>query len=138
MPGDKGVDYIVAVNVGTEGTPDYQAVGGQRDGSLTRDGEVIDMTSKDSGGWEENLPGLKSWGLESEGLYLESDAAWGELEDAWRNGNQVQARLELPSGKKLQGTCTIENLPIDSMPYDGEVEGSVTLSGDGPLEEIAA
>ncbi|WP_214834420.1 phage major tail protein, TP901-1 family [Exiguobacterium sp. s152] len=98
--------------------------------------ESIDATSKDTEGfWNESLPGFKSYTIDADGAYVESDAAYEELETAFLNSENVDMYLEMPSGKRYEGNCTITDFSLD-LPYDDLVTYSISLQGNGPLKII--
>lgn len=109
-----------------------QDLGGQRGATLNRSAETLDATSKDGAGWQENVQGLKSWGIDADGLLVESDAAYGILEEAFLNSEKVVAYIELPSGNRYEGDCIITDFPIEA-PHDDLVTYSVSLTGTGAL-----
>ena len=63
MAGEKitGVDILVKVNTGTEETPEWTTVGGQRNATLNLSSTGVDVTSKDNYGWADELVGVNSW-----------------------------------------------------------------------------
>ena len=66
-----GKDYLLYVNTGaTETSPTWTLVGGQRSGDLSRKADEIDASDKTSGGWKATLPGLRSWSIDLESVYL--------------------------------------------------------------------
>ncbi|XCA82857.1 phage major tail protein, TP901-1 family [Exiguobacterium mexicanum] len=113
-----------------------QVLAGQRNASLGRSAESIDATSKDTEGfWNESLPGFKSYTIDADGAYVESDAAYEELETAFLNSENIDVYLEMPSGKRYEGNCTITDFSLD-LPYDDLVTYSISLQGNGPLKII--
>lgn len=109
---------------------------GQRNASLGRSAESIDATSKDTEGfWNESLPGFKSYTIDADGAYVESDAAYEELETAFLNSENVDVYLEMPSGKRYEGNCTITDFSLD-LPYDDLVTYSISLQGNVALKII--
>lgn len=123
-----GVKVKVYIKDSTTG----QVLGGQRGATLNRSAETLDATTKESEGWQENEAGIKSWGLDADGILVESNAAHELLEDAFLNSTKVTAYMELPSGTKFEGECIIVDFPIEA-PYDDLVTYSVTLTGSGVL-----
>lgn len=113
-----------------------RVLAGQRNASLGRSAESIDATSKDTEGfWNESLPGFKSYTIDADGAYVESDAAYEELERAFLNSENVDVYLEMPSGKRYEGNCTITDFSLD-LPYDDLVTYSISLQGNGSLKII--
>ncbi|MDT2261589.1 phage major tail protein, TP901-1 family [Paenibacillus larvae] len=91
---------------------------GQRSATISRSAETIDATSKDTEGyWKESLQGFKEWSIDADGVFVESDQAYKELEDAWLNSENVKIYIELPSGRRYAGEATITDASLE-MPYD--------------------
>ena len=125
----KGVD--VQVKVGSN------FVAGERNATLNRSAETIDVTTKDSEGWKENEASFKEWGVDSDGLMIENDTAFEALETAFENGEAVALEIALPSGKKYSGNAIITDFPLEA-PYDDEMTYSVSFVGTGALTITAA
>lgn len=128
----KGIDFIIKVNTGTAETPVYTSVGGQRGAALNRATETIDSSSKDSNGWQESDVGLKNWGIETDGLLIEDDTAYGKLETAYMASDTVKVQLSTPAEKTYTGDAIITDFPIDA-PYDDVATFSISLQGTGAL-----
>ncbi|MBJ8030238.1 MULTISPECIES: phage major tail protein, TP901-1 family [Bacillus cereus group] len=110
---------------------------GQRNATLSRSAETVDATSKDTAGfWKESLAGFKEWSIDCDGAFVESDAAYGLLETAFINSENVNVYIELPSGTKYKGNCTITDFSLE-FPYDDLVTYSISLQGSGALEITA-
>lgn len=132
MPAVSGVDFIVKVNTGTEASPVWTAVAGQRNATLNMGMEEIDITSKDSQGWHEGLPGVRNWSIDFDGLIIEDDAGLSALEDAYMNKAQVEVQLVTPAGYTYSGKATLTDFSYDT-PYEGEATADGTLTGTGAL-----
>ncbi|MDC2863498.1 phage major tail protein, TP901-1 family [Bacillus sp. BP-3] len=114
-----------------------KVLGGQRNATLSRSAETIDATSKDTlGFWKESLQGFKEWSIDADGCFIESDAAYGLLETAFLNSENVNVYIELPSGTKYTGNCTITDFSLE-FPYDDLVTYSISLQGSGALTVTA-
>ncbi|PHA62861.1 phage major tail protein, TP901-1 family [Bacillus wiedmannii] len=113
-----------------------KVLAGQRNASLSRSAESIDATSKDTeGNWKESLQGFKEFSIDADGAFVESDEAYGILETAFLNSENVDVYLEFPSGTKYEGNCTITDFSLD-MPYDDLVTYSISLQGNGALKVV--
>lgn len=109
---------------------------GQRSATISRSAETIDATSKDTEGyWKESLQGFKEWSIDADGVFVESDQAYKELEDAWLNSENVKIYIELPSGRRYAGEATITDASLE-MPYDDLVTYSLSFQGSGALQMI--
>ncbi|WP_342045986.1 phage major tail protein, TP901-1 family [Bacillus sp. OTU530] len=132
----RGVNFLIYVNTGTTETPVWTKVAGQRGGTFNRDVETIDTTSKDST-WSELDYGFASWSIEGDGLLVENDVAFVELEDAFMSKTIVKVRFETAAGAKYEGNALITSLPIEA-PYDDAATYSITLTGTGAPTKTAA
>lgn len=132
---DKGIDFIVQVNTGTEASPNWVTVGGQQGGTLNLSSDDIDASDKDGGGWTERLVGLLDWSIDFDALHSESDTGLSELFDEWILGNQVHVRFQLPSGDYYEGNVNISDLSIDA-PHDDAATAAGTLDGAEQLEKV--
>lgn len=86
---EKGQNFRIAVGANN--------VQGLNDGSITINGETIDVTTFLSGGWVEKIQGLKSAEISMSGFYLDDDT----------NG-QVALRNALINGTELTMTVTVD------------------------------
>ena len=110
-----GKDYLIYLNTGTsEAAPTWTLLGGQRSGDLTRQADEIDASHKTSGGWKSTLPGLRSWSIDLESVYLAGDAGAQFLEAAFLAGKKVHIKFEykdeLSHGKWNKQECTVSSL----------------------------
>lgn len=55
---------------------EFLLLGGQRNNPLSRKADSIDATSKDSGDFSDKLPGMLSWSMSYEGLFILNDNAY--------------------------------------------------------------
>ena len=133
----KGVDFLVKLNTGTKELPSYVTVAGQRGSSLSRDAETMDVTSKDSDGWNESIAGFKSWAIDADGLLTEDDAGFLALEEAYMEGETVLISLTTPSGGKYEGNAIITSFPLDAS-YDDVATYEVSFTGTGKLNKVSA
>lgn len=110
-----------------------QVLAGQKNATLNRSAETIDSTSKDSEGyWTESVAGFKSWSIDADGAFVESDAAYQILEDSYLNSEPITVFIEFPSGLRYLGSTIITDFPIEA-PYDDLTGYSLSLQGTGPL-----
>ncbi|MCP8970572.1 phage major tail protein, TP901-1 family [Ectobacillus ponti] len=131
----RGLDFIIKVNTGTIASPTWTTVAAQRGGTLKRDADTLDLTTKDSAGWQELDYGLRSWGIEADGLLVENDAGYLALENAYMTRTKVQVFAQTAAGSKYQGMAVLKSFPIE-MPYDDSATYKVTFEGSGALQKI--
>lgn len=130
-----GKDYLIYLNTGTtEAAPIWTLLGGQRSGDLNREADEIDASHKTSGGWKSTLPGLRSWSIDLETVYLAGDTGAKFLEAAFLAGKQVHVKFEYPDKSFVTGWGSITECSL-STPHDDVATLKGTISGDGPLSE---
>lgn len=92
-------------------------------------------TSKDSGGWSDNLEGLREWSAEGEG-YMAFDASYGlnDLVTLYENRTKVLIRFstEVSGDEYFQGYAYLDSLSVDSSPEESATF-SYSLTGTGAL-----
>jgi len=129
----KGMDIYLWVNTGTEEAPSFAKVGGQKDATFDRGSGTIDVTSKDSAGNEENLPGIRNWSLSFDAFLIETpiDPGFSEIETAYDAGEQRQFQIKTPT-YTYQGKATIEGLSVAASLGDAGI-ASFSLKGTAAL-----
>lgn len=130
----RGLDVLIKVNVGTEDSPEYVAVGAQRGASMSRSAETLDKTSKDSDGWQESLAGLKSWTISTDGLLILDDEGYTALEDAYMMSENVLVQFSTKSGTMYEGEAIITTIDLDA-PYDDLTTYTAEFQGTGELKK---
>lgn len=80
---------------------------------------------------------MKEWSIDTDGLYVNGDAAHKRLSEAFDEGDYVCVKV---INKKTQkgmfgGLATITDYPIEA-PYDDAVTYSLTLEGAGRLVDL--
>lgn len=133
-----GKEYLLYVNAtGTESTPVWALVGGQRSGDLNRQADEIDASCKTDNGWKATLAGLKSWNISLENLYLMGDAGAAFVEEAFLEGAMIMVKFLYADGSYLTGKCYVTECNI-STPHTDVATMNCTLSGVGALTKTAA
>jgi len=130
------VAFLIKLNTGTEASPVWTTVGGQRNGTLNMSMDTIGVTSKDSNAWLERLAGNREWSIDFDALLIESDAGLSELESAYMNHEKVQVQFVTPTSIKYQGDAYLTDFAYGA-PYDAEATASGTLTGTGALTKPA-
>ena len=121
----KGKSYILYVNIGTDTSPNYLPVGGQRDFSRTRSASSIDAGCKlDT--VRKKIPGDIEETLRQDGLYVENDAAWGLLKGAFYAKSLVLIKTYNLGVPVEQMLCSITGLN-ESHPDQGVSTYSIEL-----------
>jgi len=132
-----GVDFLISVNVGTDDTPEYKVLGGQRSATFKRQADEIDASSKTSEGWKDTIPGLRSWGIDADALVLEGDEAYTKLDECYMNRKPVTVKYARQDGSYWTGKATITDLS-ESSPHNDVATYTLTLSGIGKPVRTAA
>lgn len=132
-----GKDILLCI-WNTDGT-DLLAISGQQGLTINRSADSIEITSKDTqGGWKSYLTGMKEWSIDNDGLYVPNDQSHRILSQAFENGDPVCVKVV--DGKRkvgmFGGLAVVTDYPIEA-PHDDAVTYSITLSGMGPLIDLA-
>jgi len=124
----KGVDIYLEIWTGI-----WTPVGGQKDINIDRGASGIDVTDKDSGGWEESLVGIKNWGITFDAFLIEGalDAGYAQFEADFEAGNINNFRITTPN-HTYTGLARIEGLVFTGPLSDASVI-SFTLKGTAAL-----
>lgn len=125
-----GVDVLIYAEIDGAQT----ILGGQSGCSLSREANIIETTSKDAGGWAENMTGVLSWSVEAEGYVVVDDASFDELENKFLAREPVTIEVRMPNGTMYSGKAYISEFPLEA-PQDDAMTYSLTFTGDGELEK---
>jgi TP901-1 family phage major tail protein len=132
MGAEKGSAFLL--KVGDDASPPvYATVAGLRATQLSVNGEAVNVTSKESGGWRELLSGagLRSVSVSASGIFTASAAelrvkanALAGLLDAYE--------LSFESGERLRGRFLVTRLDYAG-DYNGERTYALSLESSGPV-----
>jgi TP901-1 family phage major tail protein len=127
-PPINGSDFLVQVNTGTEAAPVWATVGSQRDATVSRSRDTINVSSKDSMARRVKA-GEYSYEVSFDHLYVPGAAEMDLLRTAIRNGSFTQLREFRGgvAGRVFGGIITGHE---ESFPHQGEAVVSVTFTGD--------
>lgn len=132
----RGVNFLIYVSdEDGDSADDFVLVAGQREGTLSREYDTIDVTSKDNFGWEDMEYGNASWSIEGDGILVEDDEGFKMLEEAFDNAEYVKVRFETQAGNQYEGTTVISDFSIEA-PYDDTATYDLTLEGKGSYKKI--
>ena len=120
----QGINVILKV--------DSKVVGGQRNIQLNRSSNAIDITNKINSEWQENLQGLKTWGVTCNGIYVINSESLSLLEECFMESKDVEVTIIIGS-KEYNGKAIITNFPVNAT-YDKQFKYNITLLGNGALE----
>lgn len=131
----RGLDVCVEVNTGTFGSPTWTKVGGQKDASITFGLGEIEITDKDSAGWEESLPGNRSVEIEFDVFLIEDNAGYLEMKKGFWDATpkDLDLRLKTPA-KTYRGYFRLGEMAGEA-PLDDAASISFSLKLTGALTE---
>jgi TP901-1 family phage major tail protein len=129
-----GNDFLLQVNTGTEAIPVWATVGSQRDTTVARSRDTIDVSSKDSRA-KRVKAGQYSYEVSLEHLYVPGGPELDLLRGAIISGTLVMLREFRPiaadgaqtAGRVFTGVITGQE---ESWPNESEAVVSVTFTGD--------
>lgn len=103
MVAEKGSAFLLKVGDGGS-PPSYATIGGMRTTQLSVNGEAVNITSKDSGGWRELLSGagVRSVSVAASGIFTGS-VAEGRIKGNALGGALDDYELSFESGSKSDG-----------------------------------
>lgn len=108
-----------------------KVLAGQREVSLQRSADSINITNKINGNWQENLSGLKTWSINCNGMYVLDSESFTLLEDAFMNNKDIDVKISIQD-KIYKGKAIITRFPLSSV-YNIQYKYTVNLLGDGAL-----
>lgn len=114
---------------------EFLLLGGQRNNPLSRKADSIDATSKDSGDFSEKLPGMLSWSMSYEGLFILNDIAYEIVDYCYTHRKPIYIRQEYPDGSYRTGWASITQLDEDHS-YNGVSTAKITLEGKGAISDV--
>lgn len=125
-----GTSFLVQVNTGTEAAPVWTTVGSQRDATVSRSLDVIDVSNKDSRN-RRIKPGRYMVEISFDHLYVPGAAELQRLKTAIRDAlfTQVREFVNGAAGIVYGGYITGHE---ESFPDMAEAVVSCTFTGDGP------
>lgn len=131
----RGVDVLIYVNTGTETTPVWTVVGGQRGAKLTEENEPIDVTNKTTADGADYEYGIPKWKLTCDGVYINDDAGYQALKQAKDNRTPIKVRIQEDGTYTSEGYAIIASLEIEA-PYDDVATYSIELVGKRKLTPV--
>jgi TP901-1 family phage major tail protein len=132
MSVDKGSAFLLKVGNGAAPVV-YATVAGLRTTQLSVNGEMVAVTSKDSGGWRDLLSGagVRSVSVSGAGIFTGS-AAEVRLKGNALAGVIDDYRLSFESGEMMTGRFLVTRLDYAG-DYNGERSYTLSLESSGPV-----
>lgn len=132
MSAERGSAFLL--KVGNGGSPlGYTTVAGLRTTQLSVNGEMVAVTSKDSGGWRDLLSGagVRSVSVSGAGVFTGS-AAELRIKGNALAGGLDDYRLSFESGETLSGRFLVTRLDYAG-DYNGERSYTLSLESSGAV-----
>lgn len=132
MPAEKGSAFLLKVGDGAQ-PPAFTTVAGMRTTQMSVNGEAVNVTSKESGGWRELLSGagVRSVSVAASGIFTGSAQELRVKANALA-GLADDYELSFESGERLRGRFLVTRLDY-SGDYDGERNYALSLESSGPV-----
>jgi len=126
---DEGALEVIVITSG-ETLDGQEPIAHSTSASISFNNDLRDITSKDSGGYQENAGGLRSFELSTDALQdINADLDFKEFYDDINERNEVIVRFaERGSGVKWEGSGYISSLSMDAG-VEENVTYSVTITG---------
>jgi TP901-1 family phage major tail protein len=135
MGAEKGSAFLLKVGNGGE-PPLFATVAGMRTTQMSVNGEAVNVTSKDSGGWRELLSGagVRSVSVAASGIFTAS-AAEVRVKTNALAGQIDDYELSFESGERLRGRFLVTRLDY-SGDYNGERNYALSLESSGAVAAL--
>ncbi|GEN99697.1 phage major tail protein, TP901-1 family [Novosphingobium sediminis] len=135
MPAQKGSAFLLKISDGAA-TPTYNTVAGLRTTQMSINGELVVVTSKDSGGWRELLSGAgtRSVSVSAAGIFLGS-AAEGQVLGNALAGTITDYELSFEGGEKMRGKFLVQKLEYAG-DFNGERNYTLSLESSGLVVQV--
>ncbi len=129
---EKGSAFLLKIGNGAS-PPVFATVAGLRTTQLSINGDPVNVTTKDSGGWRELLSGagVRSVSVSAAGIFTGSDAE-NRLQAHALGGVIDDYRLSFESGATLTGRFLVTRLD-HAGDYNGERGYTLSLESSGPV-----
>ena len=135
MAAEKGSAFLLKVGNGAA-PPAYATIAGMRTTQMSVNGEAVNVTSKDSGGWRELLSGagLRSVSVAAAGIFT------GSVAEARIKGNALGGALDdyelsFESGERMRGRFLVTRLDY-SGDHNGERTYALNLESSGAVAAV--
>lgn len=132
MTAQSGAAFLLKISDGAA-TPTYQTVAGLRTTQMSISGELVVVTSKDSGGWRELLSGAgaRSVSVSAAGIFLGS-AAEIQVRNNVMAGTLADYQLSFEDGTRLSGKFLVQKLDYAG-DFNGERSYTIQLESSGAV-----
>lgn len=136
MTAEKGRAFVL--KVGDGGSPEaFTTVAGLKTTQLSINNEVVDVTSKESGGWRELLAGagVRTVSVSGTGIFTGS-AAEGDMRAKALSASIDNYEIAFESGDKFSGAFQVTALDFAGA-YNAARTYTLSLDSSGPVTYVA-
>lgn len=135
MSAEKGSAFLLKVGNGAT-PPAFATVAGMRTTQMSVNGEAVNVTSKDSGGWRELLSGagVRSVSVAASGIFTGS-AAETRLKSNALGGLLDDYELSFESGERMRGRFLLTRLDYAG-DHNGERTYTLALESSGAVSAV--
>jgi TP901-1 family phage major tail protein len=132
MPAEKGSAFLLKVGDGAT-PPAFATIAGLRTTQLSINGEMVAITSKDSGGWRELLTGagVRSVSVSGAGVFTGS-VAEARIKASALSGVLDDYRLSFEGGESMTGKFLVTRLDYAG-DFNGERNYTLSLESSGAV-----
>ena len=135
MPAEKGSAFLL--KIGDAATPPvFTTIAGLRTTQMSVNGDAVNITNKDSGGWRELLSGagVRSVSVSGAGIFTGSSAEASVRAHALA-GTIADYELSFEGGERLRGRFLITRLDYAG-DYNGERQYTLALESSGVVVPV--
>ena len=135
MAAEKGSAFLLKIGSGG-GSPTYATIAGLKTTQLSVNGDAVNITNKDSGGWRQLLSGagVRSVSVSGAGIFTGSSAE-AQLRGLALNGALAAYELSFESGERMQGQFLVTRLEYAG-DYNGERNYTLALESSGAVAAL--
>jgi TP901-1 family phage major tail protein len=132
MSAQKGSAFLLKIGDGAA-PPVYATVAGMRTTQMSVNGEAVNVTTKDSGGWRDLLSGagVRFVSVSGSGIFTGS-AGEARIKAQALAGAIDDYELSFEGGERLRGRFLVTRLDYAG-DYNGERSYALTLESSGPV-----
>ena len=137
-----GREVLVFLDFGEDATyddPVWSLIGGQRTADFNNSADSIDTSDRNSNGYGDSEPGMKTTEISMELIIKPSDPTIAQLYDAYNNNEAVDILRWVNGGRSTRNWYSITEMS-ESAAYDDASILTLTLSGKGEptvIEDMA-
>ena len=133
---ENGSAFLLKISDGAVPVPAYVTVAGLRTTQMSVNGEAVNVTTKDSGGWRELLSGagVRSVSVSAAGIFTGS-AAETSVRAKALGGDIADYELSFESGERMRGKFLVTRLDYAG-DYNGERSYALNLESSGPVASL--